>query len=62
MKLIFTNIKEATNKVLSDDCTIGQAFNMIDSWCHDNNAWYDIENMWLDTSGPGTRAKLNINA
>lgn len=60
MNLFVVDIKNAIEKLYADNCTIGQAFTMVDNWCNDNDAWYSLENMWLDTDGVGTRAKVNI--
>ena len=60
MKLYSVNIKNSTSSLIKDNCTVGKAFTFIDHWCQDNEAWYDVENMWLDTNGPGTRAKINV--
>lgn len=35
--------------VIADDCTIAQAFTMIESWCNDNNAICpSTYNVWKD--------------
>ena len=31
---------ETTTKVISEDCSLGQAITMIESWCYDNGADY----------------------
>ena len=42
MKLISTfrerNSLNRTQTIISDNCTIAQAFDMIEKWCTDNNA------------------------
>jgi len=44
MKLISTlrskTSFEETTKVISEDCSLGQAITMIESWCYDNGANY----------------------
>ena len=37
---IVKNISDET--VFSNNCSLGQAFTMIDNFCHDNNASYSI--------------------
>lgn len=38
---------ENTKSIISENCTISQAFSMIESWCNDNNANYpQISNVW----------------
>ena len=35
--------------VISEDCTLSQAFAMIENWCNDNGANYpDLANLWKD--------------
>jgi len=35
--------------VMSEGCTLSEAFTMIESWCNDNNANYpDICDLWKD--------------
>ena len=51
MKLISTlRLKtslEKTTKVISENCSLGQAITMIESWCYDNGADYPrICNLW----------------
>lgn len=60
MNLYSVDIKNFTSTIIKKNCTVGKAFTIIDNWCESNNAWYNVENMWLDTSGPGTRAKINV--
>lgn len=44
MKLTSTlrnrDTRKETVKILSKDCSIGQALTIIESWCHDNGADY----------------------
>ncbi len=45
------SIKQKTT-VISNDCTMGQALIMIESWCYDNNADYpslDSLHLYTDT-------------
>lgn len=48
---LFNENREVISKesVIADDCTIAQAFTMIESWCNDNNAIYpSTYNVWKD--------------
>lgn len=60
MNLFSINVKNQSSELIKKDCTISKAFSYIDNWCKKNNSYYKIEDMWLDTNGVGTRAKLNI--
>lgn len=60
MKLYNVDIRTTENHLIKDNCTIGIAFTTIDNWCKHHKAWYNIENIWMDTDGVGTRAKINI--
>jgi hypothetical protein len=44
MKLISTlrnrNTGDESKSIFSDDCSLGQALTMIESWCNDNEADY----------------------
>ena len=46
--------------LIKSGCTNGQAFTLIDTWCKNHKAFYNIEDIWIDTDGLGTRAKMNI--
>ena len=39
-KLRRTNSLKITETVFSEDCSLAQAFTMIESWCYDNGANY----------------------
>lgn len=39
-KLRRTNSLKTTETVFSEDCSLAQAFTMIESWCYDNGANY----------------------
>lgn len=60
MKLYNVDIRTTQIHLIKDGCTTGQAFTMIDTWCKNHKAYYNIEDIWLDTDGVGTRAKINI--
>ena len=60
MNLFTIDIKNQTSELIKKNCTVGKAFVYIDNWCKENNAYYNIEDMWLDTNGAGTRAKINV--
>jgi len=49
-KLLNQNREVITKeKVIADDCTMSQAFVMIEAWCNDNNAIYpNTYNIWKD--------------
>lgn len=38
---LLSKLPNENEKVIAKDCTLGQAFTMIDSWCYDNNAECD---------------------
>lgn len=60
MNLFSVNIYNCSSELVKGNVTIGKAFTLIDHWCQDHEAWYKIEDMWLDTNGVGTRAKINV--
>ena len=60
MNVFSVDVKNQTSEIVKSNCTIGKAFVYIDEWCKKNNAYYNVENMWLDTNGVGTRAKINV--
>ena len=41
--------KDIKSTVISEDCSLGQAITMIESWCYDNGANYpNLANLWKD--------------
>lgn len=53
MKLESNLINEVTDKeefkIIAEDCTLSQAFTMIENWCHDNEAKIDWWNAYKES-------------
>lgn len=48
--------------VISEDCTLGQAFTMIEKWCDDNNANYPwLGDIWKDNGSICVKVRTHDN-
>ena len=48
--------------VISEDCTLSQAFVMIENWCNDNDANYpDVASLWKNNGNINVRVRTHDN-
>jgi len=48
--------------VIAEDCTLSQAFIMIENWCNDNEANYpDLANIWKDKGNMCVQVRTHDN-
>ena len=48
--------------VIAEDCTLSQAFIMIENWCNDNEANYpDLANLWKDKGNMSVQVRTHDN-
>ena len=61
-KLRLISSTEISEVVISDNCSLGQALTMIESWCYDNGANYpSISNLWKNEGSIRVRVITNDN-
>ena len=54
--------KDIKSTVIAEDCTLSQAFVMIENWCNDNGANYpDIASLWKDKGSMCVQVRTHDN-
>ena len=54
--------EDIKSTVIAEDCTLSQAFVMIENWCNDNEANYpDVASLWKDKGNMSVKVHTHDN-
>ena len=55
-------LEDIKSTIIGEDCTLAQAFTMIENWCNDNGANYpDVASIWKEKGNMMVKVHTNDN-
>lgn len=54
--------EDIKSTIIAEDCTLSEAFEMIENWCNDNGANYpDVASLWKDKGNMSVKVHTHDN-